>query len=98
MPFSNLLEKLAMATVKGNDTKGDDYTNMLDERLLDTPTVAIERCYEVADQMAKLSSKAIQQSITLLSTYDEKVVQEVHDAENSEIWGTCLFYTLLMNV
>ena len=82
MPVSGLFEKLAMATIKGTDTKGDDYTNMLDDRLLDTPTIAIERCYEVADQMARLSSKAIQQSITLLTAYDEKVAQEVHDAED----------------
>ena len=82
MPVSNLLEKLAMATIKGTDTKGDGYTDMLDERLLETPSVAIERCYEVADQMAKLSSKAIQQAITLLGTYDDKVAQEVHDAED----------------
>ena len=82
MPVSNLLEKLAMLTIKGTDTKGDEFTDMLDDRLLDTPSVAIERCYEVADQMAKLSSKAIQQSITLLGTYDEKVAQEVHDAED----------------
>ena len=82
MPVSNLLEKLAMATIKGTDTKGDSYTDMLDERLLETPSVAIERCYEVADQMAKLSSKAIRQSITLLNTYDDKVAQEVHDAED----------------
>ena len=82
MPVSNLLEKLAMATIKGTDTKGDGYTDMLDERLLETPSVAIERCYEVADQMAKLSSKAIQQAITLLNTYDEKVAQEVHEAED----------------
>jgi len=82
MPMSNLLEKLAMATIKGSDTKGDGYTDMLDERLLETPSVAIERCYEVADQMAKLSSKAIQQAITLLDTYDSKVAQEVHEAED----------------
>lgn len=82
MPVSNLLEKLAMLTIKGTDTKGDEFTDMLDDRLLDTPSVAIERCYEVADQMAKLSSKAIQQSITLLGIYDEKVAQEVHDAED----------------
>ena len=82
MPVSDIFEKLAMATIKGSDTKGDDYTNMLYDRLLDTPAVAIERCYEVADQMAKLSSKAIQQAITLLGTYDEKIAQEVHDAED----------------
>ncbi len=82
MPFTNFLEKLALLTIKGTDTKGDGYTDMLDERLLETPTVAIERCYEVADQMAKLSSTAIQKAITLLNAYDEKVAQEVHDAED----------------
>ena len=82
MPVSNLLEKLAMATIKGTDTKGDSFTDMLDDRLLEAPAVAIERCYEVADQMAKLSSRAIRQAITLLGTYDEKVAQEVHDAED----------------
>jgi len=82
MPVSHLLEKLAMFTIKGTDTKGDSFTDMLDERLLETPAVAIERCYEVADQMARLSSKAIQQSITLLSNYDEKIAQEVHEAED----------------
>ncbi|MBP3610929.1 MAG: Na/Pi cotransporter family protein [Lachnospiraceae bacterium] len=82
MPMSNLLEKLALATIKGSDTKGDSFTDMLDERLLETPSVALERCYEVADQMAKLSSKAIQQAITLLDTYDEKTAQEVHEAED----------------
>ena len=82
MPVSHLLEKLAMLTIKGTDTKGDDYTNMLDDRLLDTPAIAIERCYDVADQMAKLSSQAIQQAITLLNTYDENVAQAVHNAED----------------
>ena len=82
MPVSVMLEKLACATIKGTDTKGDSFTDMLDERLLETPTVAIERCYEVADQMAKLSSKAIQQAMTLLDSYDDKVAQEVHDAED----------------
>ena len=71
-----------MATIKGSDTKGDGFTDMLDERLLETPSVALERCYEVADQMAKLSSKAIQQAISLLNTYDEKIVQEIHEAED----------------
>lgn len=82
MPVSNLLEKLACATIKGSDTKGDAYTDMLDDRLLETPSIAIERCYEVADQMARLSSKSIQQALTLLDTYDEKIAQEVHDAED----------------
>ncbi|MBQ9119643.1 MAG: Na/Pi cotransporter family protein [Lachnospiraceae bacterium] len=82
MPISSLLEKLAMLTIKGSDKVGDTFTDMLDERLLDAPSVAIERSYEVADQMATLSSKAIQQSITLLDTYDDKIAQEIREIED----------------
>lgn len=82
MPISGIFEKLATATVKGTDTKGDSYTDMLDERLLGTPSVAIERCHAVASQMAKLASGAIQQAITLLVNYDEKIAAAVHDAED----------------
>ena len=40
-PVTGILEKLAFATVKGDDKKGDGYTEMLDDRLLETPSVAI---------------------------------------------------------
>lgn len=82
MPFSKLLEKLALATIKGDDTKGDSFTDMLDERLLDTPTVAIERSYEVADEMARLSSTAINYAIELLDDYDEKKAAKIRALEN----------------
>ncbi len=82
MPFSSLLEKLAMLTVKGSDKVGDTFTDMLDERLLETPSVAIERSYEVAEQMAVLSSKAIVQSIGLINAYDSKIAQEIRVAED----------------
>lgn len=82
MPVSSLLEKLAMLTIKGSDKVGDTFTDMLDERLLEAPSVAIERSYAVADQMAILSSKAIQQSITLLNNYDAKIAQEIREIED----------------
>ncbi len=81
-PFTKLLEKLAVATIRGTDKKGDEYTNMLDERLLDTPTVAIDRCRAVAKQMAQLSSEAMRLSISLFDGYDAKVAQKVRDIED----------------
>ncbi len=80
-PFTKLLEKLACATVKGSDKKGDEYTDMLDERLLETPAVAIDRCKRVACHMAELSIKSFQKSIRMLDTYDAKLAQEVRDEE-----------------
>lgn len=81
-PFSQLLEKLAVATIRGTDKKGDEFTNMLDERLLDTPTVAIDRCRTVASQMATLSMDAMRLSIGLLDKYDEKTAQNIRDVED----------------
>lgn len=81
-PFTKLLEKLAVATIRGTDKKGDEYTNMLDERLLDAPTVAVDRCRSVASQMASLSCDAMCSSIRLLDTYDAKEAQRIRDIED----------------
>ena len=82
-PFTKLLEKLACTIIKGEDKKkGDEYTSMLDERLLDTPTVAIERCRTVAHQMAHLSVEPLKRSILLLNSYDEKAAQDIRDSED----------------
>ena len=82
MPMSKLLEKLALVTIKGDDTKGDSFTDMLDERLLDTPSVAIERSHEVADEMARLSKTSIDYAIELLNEYDEKKARKVRELED----------------
>ena len=81
-PFTKLLEKLACLTVRGTDKKGDEFTSMLDERLLDTPEIAIDRCKTVAAKMAELSIEPFNKSISLLEKYDPKVAQEIRDAED----------------
>jgi phosphate:Na+ symporter len=81
-PFTKLLEKLACTLVKGDDKKGDEFTSMLDERLLDTPSVAIERCRSVAIRMAELSIAPFNKSLTLFENYDPKVAQEIRDMED----------------
>ena len=81
-PFTKLLEKLACSLVKGDDKKGDEFTNKLDERLLDTPSIAIERSREVASNMAKISAEALQSSIGLIDNYDSKVADRVQEIED----------------
>ncbi len=81
MPFSRYLEKLAIATVK--DKEGDDDAeNLIDERLLNTPSVAIERCNEVAAKMADMSCEALVASLELFDEYDEKKANMIRGVEN----------------
>ena len=82
-PASGLLEKLAVSTVRGDDKRGDRYTDMLDDRLLDTPAVAAERGRAVSAQMAALSDRCLRRSIEMLHAYDVKAAQEVRDDEAS---------------
>ena len=78
-PFTKQLEKLACVTVKG---KNDEEFNMLDERLLATPAIAIERANEVAAKMAQISVDAMRMSINLFEKYDKKTAQLVRDYED----------------
>ena len=80
-PFTKLLEKLACAIVKGDDKKGDEFTGMLDDRLLDTPTVAIDRSRLVSAHMAKVAIGSLQKSLLLLDNYDEKIADEIREEE-----------------
>ena len=81
-PFSKLLEKLACLTVRGDDKKGDEYTSMLDDRLLETPEIALDRCKTVIAHMAEMSIIPFNKSIKLLENYDGKIAQEIRDAED----------------
>lgn len=78
-PFTKQLEKLACITVKG---KNDEEVNMLDELLLATPAIAIERAGEVAAKMARISVDAMRMSIKLFDSYDRKNAQLIRDYED----------------
>ena len=81
-PFANGLVKLAEKTIKGDDKKGDEYTDMLDDRLLGTPSVALERSREVSGQMAVVACQYIRNAIGLFRNYDGKAADEIRDAES----------------
>ena len=80
-PFTKYLEKLAVITVKGKDESG--AASMLDERLLDTPTVALASADAVACEMAHTAFSVLKDSISLLSEYDVKKADSVRDGEDA---------------
>ena len=54
LPMGNLLEKVAILLVP--DSKTPETASELDERLLGTPAIALERCHAVAGEMAICSA------------------------------------------
>lgn len=79
LPFSKQLGHLATISVPDDVT--EDATNFLDERLLNTPSFAIERCKGIAVEMATLAKDTFRASVELMWNYSEKRAQEIEEAE-----------------
>ena len=81
-PFIKQLEKLACVIIRDGHAKGDDDVALLDERLLSTPTIAIERSRMVAIKMAETSINTLKNAFELLFDYNEKAALSVRAGED----------------
>ncbi len=93
LPMSGLLEKLAIKLVPDSDKK--DVVVELDERLLTTPPIALERCSNVVAQMGELAVEGFKSALGLVGGYDAVIADEVRGAEEKadhfeDILGTYL--------
>jgi len=77
LPFTKQLEKLAYLVVREDAAEKEEKLSFLDERLLNTPSVAIAECANKTVDMAHLAEETILQSLSLLETYDEKVCEKI---------------------
>ncbi len=80
LPISSLLEKLACKIIP--DAKLPEKVSELDERLLATPTIALERAHDLTLEMASIASGALRASIDCLSHYDKAAAQSIREAED----------------
>ena len=79
-PFYKQLAKLSTLIVR--DNKDSQQTaNLLDDRLLGTPSIAVERATQVAYTMAEVSINALKSSLTLFDEYDSKLADSIRDME-----------------
>ena len=44
----------------------------LDERLLNTPSIAVQECDQITNEMGHVSRKSMLEAMSLLFNYDEK--------------------------
>lgn len=81
LPFSKVLEKLAILTIrdKEEDKKETEATGMelLDSRFLDKPALAVEQSRRVAVEMANKVKDAINTAIGLIEHYDSEKAEQV---------------------
>ncbi len=93
LPMSGVLEKIAYILVP--EAKIPDTVTELDERLLATPSIAIERCRELSVDMAKGAIAALKDSLVCLKEYSPDMAKKIKDAEEQtdhyeDIIGTYL--------
>ncbi len=93
LPLSSLLEKLAIKLVPDNNKQ--DVVAELDERLLATPPIALDRCNTLVCEMAAQSVTALKRSLNMLYAYDQDSAEQIRDAERKadhyeDILGTYL--------
>ncbi len=85
MPFTDAIEKFTHITIKGKQSDIDKkYSSleMLDERFLNIPTYAIDKCRELVIRMARLAQKSIEDAVMLTKLYDADAAEKVRETEN----------------
>ena len=80
LPLGDQLEKLAVRLVP-DGRSGDQATVELDERLLVTPSLALQRSRAVACEMADCAARALSGALDSLSAYTPELAQRIRDGE-----------------
>lgn len=78
LPFSKQLVKLAEGTIK---TEPEKEIAFLDERLLKTPSIALQECNHITTDMAYVSKQSMMDAMDLLFSYNEKKAAGVKELE-----------------
>ena len=83
-PVAGLLEKLAIMTIKEKDGEEDDEyeENLLDERFLTYPPLALEQSSKTVDQMAHAAFKNFKKSTDLLQEFSQEKYDKILSRED----------------
>lgn len=79
LPMTGMLERLVHKLVP--DGKEPDKLTEIDDRLLATPPMALERCHDVTCEMAETAVTALKSSMACLLYYTPELAAEVRDKE-----------------
>ena len=81
LPFATGLEKLAILTIPDSPEK-EEFA-LLDDRLLNTPAMAVERARAATAEMAELARVGVVQAMSLTHQWNDELAQKVRDEEST---------------
>jgi len=83
MPFSGLMVKIISAVIKDKSGAEDEEyeDNLLDDRFLDYPPLALEQSGRTMDQMTGAAFKNLRKSIELLDTFHQEKYDKIMSRE-----------------
>ena len=83
-PFARVLEKLTVATIKDKRSEEDEEyeDNLLDERFLDYPPLALEQSGKTLDQMVCAAFKNLRKSTDLFAAFDAVKYEKIMARED----------------
>ena len=101
MPLNGMLVKLAYLFIPKEQTP--QKVELLDERLLATPAVAVQRAHEIAGEMAADAAKAMHLAMGLTKQFDAGIMDQVVELEDKtdqyeDVLGTYLVKLSGMNL
>ena len=83
LPMSKLMEKIAKTLVPDGKDEPKQKGLFLDQRLLNSPSVAVSESNAATIGMCALAHQNVLRAIGLFAKYDEEVVEEIRAAEKT---------------
>lgn len=95
-PFTSFIEKLVCLIIPESVTTGK--TSVLDERLLSSPTLALNQVKSVLVDMAEKSIKALETSMKVILNYNDKDAEYIREIEEDTDHTEDLVNTYLLKI
>ena len=80
LPMSSVLEKMAYLLIK--ETEDEDAIEVIDERLMDVPAIALEQCHRVVCKMAEIANNSLKDSLVIAGKYDKALAEKIRADED----------------
>lgn len=82
-PVSDLIIKLAQKLEKEDSVKEDESKVLLDERILETPGIALQSAVSEITRMGRIVVRTMDKARDVIFTQDDKMIQEIREEEDT---------------
>ena len=82
LPCSSLLEKIVIKLIPDDKTKKPEVDEELDERLLATPTIALEVSHKMVVEMAESAVESLNDGMKILTDYSPEQAAHIRELED----------------